>query len=130
VGTTCGLFIVIEGFFDTDIVIDALHDEPRAWAELRRSNRPWISRISWAEIMAGAPDAAVEQTEAFLRLFAISELDEEIARRAAAIRRQRKSLGAHDAIIWASAQVSGRILVTRNIKDFPAEMPGIRIPYT
>ena len=29
-----------------------------------------------------------------------------------------------------SAQEHGAILVTRNIKDFPAEMPGIRVPYT
>jgi len=35
-----------------------------------------------------------------------------------------------DAIILASAQIRGRVLVTRNIKDFPAAMPGIRIPYT
>ena len=34
------------------------------------------------------------------------------------------------AIVLASAQSTGRILVTRNITDFPAEMPGIRIPYT
>jgi hypothetical protein len=31
-------------------------------------------------------------------------------------------------VIWASAQVNHRILVTRNIKDFPAAMPGIRVP--
>ncbi|MEY4720527.1 MAG: hypothetical protein RIQ46_252, partial [Pseudomonadota bacterium] len=62
--------------------------------------------------------------------FAMSEIDEEIARRAAALRHQRKSLKSPDAIILASAQVSGRILVTRNTKDFPAQMPGIRVPYT
>ena len=37
---------------------------------------------------------------------------------------------AADAIILATAQVNGAILVTRNSKDFPANMPGIRIPYT
>lgn len=35
-----------------------------------------------------------------------------------------------DAIILATALTRGRVLVTRNIKDFPAEMPGIRVPYT
>jgi predicted nucleic acid-binding protein len=35
-----------------------------------------------------------------------------------------------DAYILATAQVNGAILITRNTKDFPAEMPGIRIPYT
>jgi predicted nucleic acid-binding protein len=33
-------------------------------------------------------------------------------------------------MILATAQVHGAILVTRNTKDFPARMPGIRIPYT
>lgn len=118
-----------ELFFDTNIIIDALHDRPQAWKELQRARRPWISRITWIEVMAGTPDAASEETEAFLRLFAVTELDEEISRRAALIRRQRKSLRLPDAIIWASAQSGGRILVTRNVKDFPAAMPGIRIPY-
>ena len=35
-----------------------------------------------------------------------------------------------DAFVLATAQISGRILVTRNIKVFPAAMPGIRVPYT
>ena len=26
--------------------------------------------------------------------------------------------------------VRGRVVVTRNTKDFPAQMPGIRVPYT
>jgi predicted nucleic acid-binding protein len=117
-------------YFDTNIVVDALHNRPQAWTELRRATRPWISRISWLEILAGAPDAAAAETEDFLRLFAISEIDEEVSRRAASIRQQRAAMTLADAIILASAQVTGRILVTRNTKVFPAAMPGIRIPYT
>lgn len=116
--------------FDTNIVIDALHNRPQAWGEIRRASRAWISRMSWIEVLAGVPDGADVETEEFLRLFAISEIDEEVARRAAAIRHQRKSMKVPDAIILASAQISGRILVTRNTKDFPANMPGVRIPYT
>ncbi|WP_293697254.1 MULTISPECIES: type II toxin-antitoxin system VapC family toxin [unclassified Sphingopyxis] len=118
-----------ERFFDTNIVIDMLHDRPAAWAEVRSVSRAWISRMTWIEVMSGVPDNAATETEEFLRLFAMSEIDEEIARRAAALRHQRKSLKSPDAIILASAQVSGRILVTRNTKDFPAAMPGIRVPY-
>jgi predicted nucleic acid-binding protein len=121
---------VSERFFDTNIVIDMLHNRPVAWAELRSVKRAWISRMTWIEVMSGVPDDATTETEEFLRLFAMSEIDEEIARRAAALRHQRRSLKSPDAIILASAQVSGRILVTRNTKDFPAEMPGIRVPYT
>lgn len=118
-----------ERFFDTNIVIDVLHNRPMAWSELRLATRPWISRMTWIEVMAAVPDAAAAETEEFLRLFAIAEIDEEVARRAAAIRHQRRSLKSPDAIILASAQMRGRILVTRNTKDFPASMPGIRIPY-
>ena len=53
-----------------------------------------------------------------------------VARRAAALRAERKGLTLADAFVLATAQISGRILVTRNIKVFPASMPGIRIPYT
>ena len=116
--------------FDTNIVIDVLHNRPQAWAELRRARRVWISRMTWIEVMAGVPEAVSAETEAFLRLFAMHEIDEEVSRRAAAIRHQRKAIKVPDAVILASAQVSGRILVTRNTKDFPPEMPGIRMPYT
>nr|WP_296676688.1 type II toxin-antitoxin system VapC family toxin [Novosphingobium sp.] len=119
-----------ERIFDTNVVIDMLHNRPAAWAELRNATRAWISRMTWIEVMSGVPKSAASETEEFLRLFAMSEIDEEIARRAASLRLQRKTLKSHDAIILASALVTGRILVTRNIKDFPANMPGIRVPYT
>ena len=115
--------------FDTNIVIDALHNRPEAWTEIRRATRAWISRMTWIEVLAGVPEGAGPDTEDFLKLFAMSEIDEEVARRAAAIRHQRNSMKVPDAVILASAQVSGRILVTRNIKDFPENMPGIRVPY-
>ncbi len=119
-----------EFYFDTNILVDALHERPQAWAELRRARRAWISRISWIEVMAGAPDGVQTETERFLDLFAVAEVTEEVGRRAAALRQQRRTLRMADAIILASAQLSGRILVTRNSRDFPASMPGIRIPYT
>ena len=118
-----------ERFFDTNIVIDMLHNRPAAWTEVRNVTRAWISRMTWIEVMSGAPDDAATETEQFLRLFAMSEIDEEIARRAAVLRQQRTSLKSPYAVILASAQVSGRILVTRNTKDFPPEMPGIRVPH-
>jgi predicted nucleic acid-binding protein len=121
---------VTERFFDTNIVIDMLHERPAAWNEYRAVSRAWISRMTWIETMSGVPESATAETEEFLRFFGMSEIDEEVSRRAAALRNQRKSLKSPDAIILASAQVRGRILVTRNTKDFPADMPGIRVPYT
>ena len=53
-------------FFDTNIVIDALADRREAFDELRRASRPWISRISWIEVLAGVPPVVREETEHFL----------------------------------------------------------------
>jgi predicted nucleic acid-binding protein len=117
-------------FFDTNIIIDALARRPQALAELRRASRPWISRVTWIEILAGVPPPARTETESYLGHFSIRELSPEVARRAADLRFNRRSMKLPDAIIFASAQEQGAILVTRNAKDFPATMPGIRIPYS
>ena len=61
--------------------------------------------------------------------FEVVEIDARIASAAADIR-HRRQMKLMDALILATAQVNGSILVTRNTKDFPAEMPGIRVPYT
>jgi predicted nucleic acid-binding protein len=119
--------------FDTNIVIDALLGFPQARAELRRvvrgKRRAWISRMVWIEVMSKGSDQQLVDTEYFLSGFSIDEIVPAIASRAAALRRKRPRLKTPDAIILASAMVHGRVLVTRNTKDFPAEMPGIRIPY-
>lgn len=117
-------------FFDTNIIIDALAKRPQALAELRRASRPWISRVTWIEVLAGVPAPARLKTEQYLAHYSIRELSPEIARRAADLRFNRRSLRLPDAVIFASAQDHGAILVTRNAKDFPATMPGIRIPYS
>ena len=119
-----------ELYFDSNILVDALNAVPQARLEISRARRRWISRITWIEVLSGVPEGAGAATEIFLSRFSVREIDEEIARRAAAIRAERRSLRLPDALIWASAQVSGRILVTRNTRDFPARMPGIRVPYT
>lgn len=117
-------------YFDTGILVDTLSGHHLAMAELRRVKRPWISRISWLEVLSGAPAQARDETEAFLGNFAIREITPEIARRAALLRQERPAMGMGAALVLASAQEHGGILVTRNIKDFPAQMPGIRVPYT
>lgn len=119
-----------EAVFDTNILIDALRGISAAQTELARYTQRYVSRMSWIEVMVGAlPDDAT-RAEGYLGHFRVIELSEEIARHAAILRSQRRRLKALDAIILASAQKTGRILVTRNTKDFPAQMPGIRVPYT
>jgi len=119
-----------ETCFDTGIIVDTLSGHHGAMAELRRVKRPYISRITWLEIMAEVPPAAREETERFLANFAIREITPEIARRAATLKSERPSLGLAAALVFASAQEHGAILVTRNVADFPPHVPGIRVPYT
>ena len=125
----------MSGFtFDSNIVIDALRGEQAARIELERAlgrgGRLWISRMVWIEVMSKGSGEGLRRAGDFLGGFAIDEVDEEIGDRAASLRRDRPKLKAPDAIILATALVRGRVLVTRNTQDFPAEMPGIRIPYT
>ncbi|MDZ3831068.1 MAG: PIN domain-containing protein [Sphingopyxis sp.] len=121
---------MIAAQFDSDILFDALNGVEAARAEIRRAGRRSISRISWTEVMAAAEPVDVKAVEAFLGCFQIEEVGDAVARRAAALRAERKGLTLADAFVLATAQLTGRILVTRNIKVFPASMPGIRIPYT
>ncbi|MBS0474752.1 MAG: PIN domain-containing protein [Proteobacteria bacterium] len=125
----------MSGFaFDANIVIDALAGYPLARTEIERavglSSRPWISRMAWIEVLSKGNEAMVQDAMTFLSRFGLDEIDDEISRRAAALRRERPRLKSPDAIILATAQIRGRVLITRNIKDFPAAMPGIRVPYT
>lgn len=125
----------MSGFaFDSNIVIDTLKGFPQARTEIERAvmrgGRVWISRVVWIEVMSKGEGEGLKRAERLLAGFGVDEVDEEIASRAAALRRERPRLKAMDAIILASALTRGRVLVTRNIKDFPAAMPGIRVPYT
>lgn len=116
-------------FFDTNILIDWLCDRAPAIAELSRYRRPRISRIVWTELLACEAAETREEVRALLQPFEVVELDERSARLAADIR-HRLRMKLLDAMIFATAQVNGAILVTRNTRDFPATMPGIRVPYT
>jgi len=124
----------VSGFaFDANIVIDALAGYPPARSEIERAvglnARPWLSRIAWIEVLSKGSEGIVQDALAFLARFGLDEIDDEISRRAAALRRERPRLKSPDAIILATAQIRGRVLVTRNTRDFPAAMPGIRVPY-
>ena len=115
-------------FFDTNIVIDWLQKRPEAASELARYDNHRISRIAWAEVLAGEPPESRDRAERMIRRFEIVELDERIAAIAADIR-HRMRMKLLDAIIFATAQVNGGILISRDVKAFPSGTPGIRVPY-
>ena len=115
-------------FFDSNIVIDWLNDSQEATNELARYPRHRISRIVWTEVLAGEPLERRDQIQKIIGPFEIVELDTRTALAAADIR-YRMRIKLLDSYILATAQVNGAILITRNTRDFPAEMPGIRVPY-
>lgn len=123
----------MSGFaFDSNILIDVLRGSRQGRAELERAvsrGRVWVSRMVWIEILSKGEGEGLGRAQILLSGFGIDEVDEEIAERAAALRRERPRLKSPDAIILATALIRGRLLVTRNVKDFPAQMPGVRIPY-
>lgn len=116
-------------FFDTNILIDWLRDVPQAAAELARHERHRISRIVWTELLAGEPVHSHGTVERLIAPVEVVEVDEAVARQAAVIRSETK-LKLLDALILATARVHDAVLVTRNTRDFPADQPGIRVPYT
>jgi hypothetical protein len=119
---------VSDPFFDTNILIDWLNDSPKAIAELGRYRKHRISRVVWTELLAGVPLEERDTLQRMLSSLEVVEIDARIATAAADIR-YRSPMKLMDAYILATAQVNGAILITRNIKDFPEKIPGIRVPY-
>jgi predicted nucleic acid-binding protein len=80
------------------------------------------------EVMAGAPTEAESATRVFLSEFTLIAPDTAVAEAAVRIRRDKR-IRLSDAIIAATAEVQGALLVTRNTRDFDERDPGIRVPY-
>lgn len=115
--------------FDTCILADWLCGVPQAAHELARYRRHRIARATWTEMLAGEPLETRDHVRELIAPFEVVELDGRMAAAAADLR-CRTGMKLLDAMVLATAQVSGAILITRNTKDFPAQMPGIRVPYT
>jgi predicted nucleic acid-binding protein len=77
----------------------------------------------------GATPANEADARTLLLNFQLALLTQEVAERAVIIRRGSR-MKLPDAIIKATAESDGRVLITRNTRDFPASTPGIHIPYT
>jgi predicted nucleic acid-binding protein len=119
----------MRALFDTNVVIDLLAGYPPALTEAALYQDVAISRITWMEVLVGAPDAPTQTIwESFLSQFEMVELDESISRAAIQLRQQYR-VKLPDALIWASALQFGANLVTRNTRDFKPGTQGIRIPY-
>jgi predicted nucleic acid-binding protein len=106
---------------------DVFDGIPAAAEELSRYGGLVIGRISWMEVLAGAPSEDLRLTrEDFLRQFSIVELDEPSLATPSDCAKRRLKLP--DAIRWASARLNEALLVTHDTRDFPAHESGVRIP--
>jgi predicted nucleic acid-binding protein len=115
--------------FDSNIVIDFLNGIEQARTELAQYKKAYISPITWLEVQVKAPEGMEEATRAAVdNHFQRLELDEKTLIEGLLIRRQLR-LKLPDALILASARVNGWLLVSRNTKDFPATLLGVRVPY-
>ena len=120
---------VMKAVFDTNILIDYLNGIEKARKELKRYRRKSISIITVLETLAGARDANEEAAiRRFLASFELVELTSAIAERTIRLRKD-KHLKVPDAIVYATAQEHGTLLVTRNTKDFKKSWPDVRSPY-
>jgi predicted nucleic acid-binding protein len=118
----------VRALLDTNILIDYLNGIEAARQEIERYDSPLISPITWMEVMAGSSDEDQSTIRSFLSRFTQVPINSNIAELAVTIRKERR-IHLPDAIIWASANSEDALLVSRNVKDFPADEPGVRVPY-
>lgn len=119
---------MVSVLFDTNILIDYLNGIEQAKTELDRYADKAISLVTWMEVMVGATPETESLLRNFLSDFDNLPIDEQVANAAVVLRKQHK-IKLPDAIVWATAQMDRRLLVTRNSKDFSPDEPGVRIPY-
>lgn len=121
----------VKALFDTNILVDYLSGLDAAKKEVERYDERTISIVTWMEVLVGAANEAEADVIAmFLRDFRVVDLTRKIARKAVDMRRGgHRRIRLPDAIIWATAHVESALLITRNTRDFPADTPGVRVPY-
>ena len=116
--------------FDTNVLVDYLWGLEDARVELGRHREWTVSLVTWMELLVGARDEEEEaMIRAFLGRFEVADVDRRTVEEAVRLRRSRR-IRLPDAIVWATASVRQAVLVTRNTKDFPADDPGVRVPYS
>ena len=120
---------LLPALFDTCILIDYLRGVEPVRAVCDRHSDRAISIITWMEVLVGATAAHEAPARALLQHFRLLPLTPPIAEQAVAIRKASR-IKLPGAIILATAEISGRTLITRNTRDFPATTPQIHIPYT
>ena len=119
----------MKALFDTNIIIDALNGHAAASREIKAYPDAAISVVSYVEVMAGTFVHNEEAARAMLLGLKVVDVDVDIAEYAVALRQDR-GLSLTDALIVATAQASGRVLITRDQKLVNEhDDPPVRVPY-
>ncbi len=119
----------MKALLDTNIIIDYLNGESKAFKEINLYETIYISIVTYIEVLVGVSDTkSVEVIRDYLLSLNIVHVDIDISNTAVDIRKKYK-IKIPDALIFASAQKVGAILVTRNTKDFDKNIPLVRVPY-
>ena len=117
--------------FDSNVLIDHTLGIIEATNELAGYDDAAISAISWMESTIKPTPAEIAKFDLDLADagIVILQTTPDIMRLAAQLRRQTKTK-LPDCIIWATAQIHRRILVTCNPDDFGGPgNPQVRVPY-
>lgn len=110
---------------DSNIIIYAARPEYPGLRRLIAARSPAVSAVSVVEVLGYHKLSATDRAhfEAFFAAAEVLPLSDSVVARAVAVRQASKmSLG--DALVAATALVSGRKLLTHNVKDF-AGVPGL-----
>lgn len=119
----------MKAVFDTNILIDYLNGIKNASQELSRYKIKLISVITYIEVLVGAEDKTEESViRGFLSTFQVCGITEDVAEASVKIRKEHK-LKIPDAIVYATAQVEGCMMVSRNTIDFKKDWLDVRVPY-
>lgn len=120
----------MKALFDTNIIIDALNGHTKAKQEIAAHADAAISIVTYLEVMAGTFPHNEDAARALLLGLKTVDVDLDIADYAVVLRQER-GLSLTDAIIVATAQATGRILITRDKKlENEFDDPPVRVPYT
>jgi predicted nucleic acid-binding protein len=120
---------VMKALFDSNIIIDALNGHRKAKSEIAAWPDRAICVISFVEVMAGVLAGKEKVTRDFLLGFKMIDVDSDVAEYAVSIQAERR-LSLADAIIVATAQATGRTLITRDTKlQNEFDDPVVFVPY-
>ncbi len=121
---------------DTDIAIDHFHGHRQTFEYFTQTLADGevlaMSVVSLTEILAGMRPGEQERTEKLFNLFLVIDVDEAIAHKAGEYLSQHRAvrkMELADALIAATAFVTGAEAVIRNVKHYPMGDVQIASPY-